>query len=83
MPLPSKGVARQRGFTLIEVMTASVILSIFIVSLGTSWLVADRRADRLMNRQKAIFVLNGEMERLTTLYNLTTFGAAGAVTTTG
>lgn len=72
----------QAGFTLIEVMTASVILAIFIVGLGTSWVVADRRVDKLVNRQKAIFIANGEMERVTALYNLTTFGVAGAVTTT-
>ena len=72
----------QGGFTLIEVMTASVILSIFILGLGTSWVVADRRVDKLVNREKAIFVANAEMERLTALYNLTAFGAAGAITTT-
>jgi prepilin-type N-terminal cleavage/methylation domain-containing protein len=72
----------QAGFTLIEVMTASVILAIFILGLGTSWVVADRRVDKLVNRQKAIFIANGEMERVTALYNLTTFGLAGAVTTT-
>ena len=72
----------QCGFTLIEVMTASMILAIFILGLGTSWVVADRRVDALVNRQKTIFVANAEMERLTALYNLTNFGAAGAVTTT-
>lgn len=72
----------QAGFTLIEVMTASVILAIFILGLGTSWFVADRRVDKLVNREKAIFVANGELERITALYNLTSFGAAGAVTTT-
>ena len=71
----------QRGFTLIEVMTASIILSIFILGLGASWLVADRRVDRLTVREKAIFVANAEMERLTALYNQTAFGAMGAVTT--
>jgi prepilin-type N-terminal cleavage/methylation domain-containing protein len=72
----------QGGFTLIEVMTASVILAIFILGLGTSWVVADRRVDKLVNREKAIFVANAEMERLTALYGNTTFGSAGAVTTT-
>src|SRR5581483_11093815 len=68
--------------TLIEVMTASVVLAIFILGLGTSWIVADRRVAKLVTREKAIFVANGEMERLTALYNLTSFGATGAVTTT-
>src|SRR6201996_2615579 len=72
----------QGGFTLIEVMTASIILAIFIVGLGTSWVVADRRVDKLVTRQKAIFIANAEMERLTALYNQTSFGVAGAVVTT-
>jgi prepilin-type N-terminal cleavage/methylation domain-containing protein len=72
----------QSGFTLIEVMTASVILAIFILGLGTAWVVADRRVDKLVNREKAIFVANAEMERLNALYGNTTFGSAGAVTTT-
>ena len=82
MPLPNRSVNAQRGFTFIEVMTASIILSIFILGLGTSWIVADRRVDKLVNREKAIFVANAEMERLTALYGATTFGSAGAVTTT-
>jgi prepilin-type N-terminal cleavage/methylation domain-containing protein len=82
MPLPNRRLHAQRGFTFIEVMTASIVLAIFILGLGTSWIVADRRVDKLGNRQKAIFVANGEMARLTALYNRTTFGAAGAVTTT-
>jgi prepilin-type N-terminal cleavage/methylation domain-containing protein len=80
--MPSPNSNAQRGFTLIEVMTASMVLAIFILGLGTSWIVADRRVDNLVNRQKAIFVANAEMERLTALYGLTSFGAAGAVTTT-
>jgi prepilin-type N-terminal cleavage/methylation domain-containing protein len=72
----------QGGFTLIEVMTASVILAIFILGLGTAWVVADRRVDKLVNREKAIFVANAELERLTALYGNTSFGSGGAVTTT-
>jgi prepilin-type N-terminal cleavage/methylation domain-containing protein len=74
---------RQRGFSLIEVMTASIILSIFILGVGAFWLTADRRANDLVLRQKAIFIANGEMERLTALYGNTSFGAAGPAATTG
>ena len=74
-PAPLKS---QRGFTLIEVMTASLILSGLIVAIGSGWVVADRETSALITRQKAIFVADAEMERLTTLYGTTTFG----VTTT-
>ncbi len=36
-----------------------------------------------MLRQKAIFAANGEMERLTVLYDTTSFGVFGPVSTTG
>jgi prepilin-type N-terminal cleavage/methylation domain-containing protein len=73
----------QRGFTLIEVMTAALILSALAVSIGGGWVVADRETSNLITRQKAIFVADAEMERLTTLYGTTAFGALGPVTTTG
>ena len=83
MPSPNSGSHRQQGFTLIEVMTASMILSIFIVAIGACWITADRRVNDLVLRQKAIFAANGEMERLTTLYDTTSFGVFGPVSTTG
>ena len=55
-----------------------MILSIFIVAIGACWITADRRVNDLVLRQKAIFVANGEMERLTTLYDTTSFRRAGA-----
>jgi prepilin-type N-terminal cleavage/methylation domain-containing protein len=73
----------QRGFTLMEVMTASLILSGLIVAIGSGWVVADRETAALITRQKAIFVANAEMERLTTLYGNTSFGSGGPSTTTG
>jgi prepilin-type N-terminal cleavage/methylation domain-containing protein len=73
----------QRGFTLIEVMTAAMILSALVVSIGAGWVVADRETSNLVMRQKAIFMASAEMERLTQLYAVTTFGATGPVTTTG
>ena len=73
----------QRGFTLMEVMTATLILSALVVSIASGWVVADRETANLITRQKAIFVADAEMERLTTLYGTTAFGAAGPVSTTG
>jgi prepilin-type N-terminal cleavage/methylation domain-containing protein len=83
MPSPSNASHRQQGFSLIEVMTASMILSIFIVAIGACWVTADRQVNDLVLRQKAIFAANGEMERLTTLYDTTSFGVLGPVSTTG
>jgi prepilin-type N-terminal cleavage/methylation domain-containing protein len=77
---PSKS---QRGFSLIEVMTASLILSGLIIAIGSGWVVADRETSSLITRQKAIFVADMEMERLTTLYGTTSFGFSGPSTTTG
>ena len=84
MPSPSKP-ARQRqgGFSLIEVMTASMVLSIFILAIGACWITADRQVNDLVLRQKAIFAASGEMERLTVLYDTTTFGVLGPSLTTG
>jgi prepilin-type N-terminal cleavage/methylation domain-containing protein len=73
----------QRGFTLIEVMTAALILSALVIGIGGAWVVADRTTNDMIMRQKAIFVASAEMERLTTLYGTTSFGATGPVTTAG
>jgi prepilin-type N-terminal cleavage/methylation domain-containing protein len=73
----------QRGFTLMEVMTAALILSALVVSIGGGWVVADRETSNLIIRQKAIFTADAEMERLTTLYGTTAFGALGPVSATG
>jgi prepilin-type N-terminal cleavage/methylation domain-containing protein len=73
----------QRGFSLIEVMSAAMVLSIFITAIGAVWITADRRVNELVTRQKAIFVANMEMERITTLYDTTAFGGTGPVNTTG
>ena len=69
----SDRIKRQRGFTLIEVMTASMILSALIIAIGSGWVVADRETSGLITRQKAIFMADAEMERLTTLYGTTSF----------
>lgn len=74
---------RQAGFTLIEVMAAGVILSVLVLGLTQLWAIAGERSLDGTLRQKAVFVLGGEMERLSALYNLTGFGATVAADTTG
>lgn len=71
-----RGRARgEQGFTMVEVMTAGAILSVVAVSLMQCWAVFDRMSFDLLLRQKAVFVLNGEMERLWSVYTSTSFGA--------
>jgi len=74
---------QNRGFTLIEVMAAGVILSVLVLGLTQVWAAVGERSIDTTIRQKAVFVLNGEMERLTALYNLTGFGAGVATDTNG
>jgi len=74
---------RQAGFTLIEVMAAGVILSVLALGLTQIWAIAGERSIENTVRQKAVFVLGGEMERLTALYNLTRFGATVTADTDG
>jgi hypothetical protein len=67
-------------------MFASTILSIFILGIGGFWYQASSRVSDLVLRQKAIFVLSGELERIAALYVFTAFPtdlAHGPVTTTG
>jgi|TARA_B100000315_G_C14499667_1_gene551713 prepilin-type N-terminal cleavage/methylation domain-containing protein len=61
-------VSSHNGFTLIEVLVAAVLTSIMMVGLSTLWTVVAKQFFDLTTRQKAIFVLNGEMERLAVLF---------------
>jgi len=77
---------RQRGFSLLEVMFASMILSIFVLGIGGFWYQASSHTTELVLRQKAIFALSGELERLSALYVYTGFAADavnGPITSTG
>jgi len=60
--------ATQTGMTLVEVMMAMVLTAILLVGMNALWVEISREVDALVLRQKAIFRLNGEMERLTGLY---------------
>lgn len=73
----------QGGFTLIEVMTAAMILSGMVIGIGSGWVITDREVTNLITKQKAIFAADAEMSRLVTLYGTTIFGSAGPASTTG
>lgn len=74
---------RQAGFTLVEVMSAGVILSVLAMGLAHMWAAVGAQSVDLAVRQKAVLILNGEMERLTSLYFFTGFGAVTATDTSG
>ena len=57
-------------------MAASVLLSILVLCLVNGWAALDQLSFDVLLRQKAIFVLNGEMERTSALYAKTSFGAS-------
>lgn len=57
-----------KGFTLVEVMVAGTLLSVLALGLVNAWAVFDRLTFNNLMRQKAVFVLNGEMERLAAQY---------------
>jgi len=66
-----RAVLRRRGFSLIEVMIGTVLTAILVIGMASMWSEVDKGFLYLTVRQKAIFVLNGEMERLTALYRFT------------
>lgn len=64
------------GFTLVEVMVAGALLSVLGLGLMSAWAVFDRLTFSNLMRQKAVFVLNGEMERLAAQYTTRQFNPA-------
>ncbi len=74
---------REGGFTLIEAMTAGVVLSILTLGLMGVWTTAGANVDQLVTREKAIWQLNGQMERLAALYQFTDFGDGGPDASSG
>ncbi len=67
--MPRPATRRQSGFTLIEVMVAFALTMVLMIGMSALWTVVAAQFDSLVYRQKAIFRLNGEMERLVGLYN--------------
>lgn len=64
-------------------MAAGVILSVLAIGLAHMWAAVGAQSIDLTIRQKAVLVLNGEMERLSSLYFFTGFGAVTATDTSG
>jgi Tfp pilus assembly protein PilV len=73
----------ERGSTLVEVLAASAILTILVLGLSTLWTTVGRLSFDELLGQKAVFVLNGEMERLDSLYTTSSFGAGTRNSSTG
>lgn len=67
---------RQSGITLMEVMIGIVLVGILVLGMNGLWEAAARQLDEASLRQRAVFRLNGEMERLSALY---IFGAGPSV----
>lgn len=65
MPSPTNS---QTGFTLVEVMVGIVLTAILALGLTALWAFVGDEFLRLGLRQKAVFALNGEMERLAMVY---------------
>jgi prepilin-type N-terminal cleavage/methylation domain-containing protein len=73
--------ARQRGYSLFEVMAASLVLSVLVAGITGLYAHANTSVGDVVMRQKAVLVLGSEMERLTALYMYTNFGVAGPSST--
>lgn len=73
----------EAGFTLVEVLAASAILSSLGLCIINLWSVGDQTTFDLLQRQKTVLVLNGEMERLAALYEKTPFGGNPITSTSG
>lgn len=71
----SRAVRRQQGLTLIEILVTLILLSIMVFGLTGLWSTVSGHFLSLTLRQKAVFVLSGEMDRLSALYRFTNFGA--------
>ena len=67
---------REAGFTLVEVLAAGVVLSAVVLCAVRAWAVVGGLSMDLQLRQKAVFALNGEAERLTALYTVGGFNGS-------
>jgi prepilin-type N-terminal cleavage/methylation domain-containing protein len=80
---PSVSRRDDAGYSLIEVVAAMAILSVLVLGLTNLWSTLGQISFGELLRQKTVFALNGEMERLDALYTTTGFGAGIRVATTG
>jgi len=61
---------RNAGFTLLEVMIGFALATLLFIGMNQFWVVVASQIDLLTIRQKAVFRINGEMERLTEYYRI-------------
>lgn len=65
---PAEGERGRHGFTLVEVMVAMVLASLLALGFAAMLTQLDHAFFQLTLRQKAVLLLQGEMERLVALY---------------
>ncbi|MBF0613017.1 MAG: prepilin-type N-terminal cleavage/methylation domain-containing protein [Magnetococcales bacterium] len=70
--------ARQRGFTLVEIMVAMVLAGILAIGMQSFFAMLGEEVQEFTLRQKAVFLLNGEMEKLYFLFQNPTNDVIGA-----
>ena len=73
---PSARDVRQSGFTLIEVLIGLALTAILVLGMSGLWTTVNDQFLYLTLKQKAVFVLNGEMERLSSLHRYTNFASS-------
>lgn len=79
----SRNRANEGGFTFVEVLAATGVLSVLVLCTVNLGDVYGRMTGDLLQRQKAVFVIDAEMERLSALYATTSFGALSLPQSTG
>ncbi len=70
---------KQGGVTQIEVLVGMMLTGILALGLSGLWAVVDEQFFHLQLRQKAIFLLNAETERISALYRYSNFANAAGV----
>ncbi|MBF0382716.1 MAG: hypothetical protein HQL69_16970 [Magnetococcales bacterium] len=62
-----------QGFSLVDVMVGMMLTTILVTGLTGLWGMVSEEFFKLTLRQKAVFVLHGNMERVASLYRYTSF----------
>lgn len=60
---------RHAGFTLLEIMVAMVLAGVLAVGMQNLYAMLGEEVQEFNLRQKAVFVLNGEMEKLYSIFH--------------
>lgn len=68
MPFAKAPAPADAGFTLVEVLVGIVLTAILVLGMTTLWAVIGDEFQNLSYRQKAVFALSGETERLAQVY---------------